>query len=255
MNHPLARELLAAGGKIIYEKSFVCWLVKHACGTKVTKFHRFRTRPTEAEAMRFVAKHTTVPVPRVYDVGDNHLTMEFIEGESLEKSWTKLSAEDQALVIRQLRDYVGQLRAIKSPDGRICSFDGGPATDSRRLLGLSGGPFADEAAYNDFLVSDLLWDSDSVREMLRGQLRSDHEIVLTHGDLHDINIMARPGVGVVAIVDWELAGYYPEYHELIKPLRVPDWRSGFDEQLFKVFPKRYDAEFVVDQALTSLSRH
>jgi len=91
--------------------------------------------------------------------------------------------------------------------------------------------------------------------MLRGQLRSDHDIVLTHGDLHDINIMARPGVGVVAIVDWELAGYYPEYHELIKPLRAPDWRSGFDEQLFSIFPKRYDAEFVVDQALTSLSRH
>jgi hypothetical protein len=129
LNHPLARELFDAGGKVIYEKSYVCWLVKHACGTKVTKFHRIRTRPTEAEAMRFVAEHTTIPVPRVYDVGDNHLTMEFIEGESLEKSWAKLSPDDQALVVRQLRDYVGQLRAIKSPDGRICSFDGGPATD------------------------------------------------------------------------------------------------------------------------------
>jgi len=252
--HPFALELLDAGGEIIHE-GLGRWVVKHACGTKVTKFYPLGPRAVEAKAIRFVSEHTTIPVPRVLDVEEQYLTMERVEGENLKQLWPTLAAADKDLVVRQLRDYVGQLRALKSPDGRICAFDGGPAVDSRRFFRLEGGPFADEAAYNDFLVSDLLWRSDTIRDMIRSQMRSDHDIVLTHGDLHDINIMARPGVGVVAILDWELAGYYPEYHDLLKPLRGPDMVSGFYKDLLNVFPQRYEAEFLVDHILTSLSRH
>jgi hypothetical protein len=103
-SHPLARELLDAGGEVIYEK-ISCWIVKHACGTKVTKFQLNGIRPAEVEAMRFVSENTTIPVPRVYDVGEKHFTMEFIEGETLKVAWEKtLSVEDRALVARQLRD-------------------------------------------------------------------------------------------------------------------------------------------------------
>ncbi|KAK4247486.1 putative kinase [Corynascus novoguineensis] len=252
-SHPLARELLDAGGEVIYEK-ISCWIVKHACGTRVTKFHLRGIRPAEVEAMRFVSEHTTIPVPRVYDVGEQHLTMEFIEGETLKEAWENtLSVEDRALVVRQLRDYVNQLRAIKSPDGVICSFGGRPAVDSRFFY-LEGGPFADEAAYNDFLVSDLVGHS-SVRDMIRSQMREDHEIVLTHGDLHAINILARPGVGVVAIIDWELAGFYPEYLDLVRPFRPADWTCGYYKELLNIFPQRYDAEWVVEMVLHQWSHH
>ncbi|KAK3939229.1 putative kinase [Diplogelasinospora grovesii] len=251
--NPLTRELLDAGGEVIYEK-LSCWLVKHACGTRVTKFNHHGIRPSEVEAMRFVSEHTSIPVPRVYDVGERHFTMEFIEGETLDRAWENtLSVEDRALVGRQLRDYIDQLRAIKSPDGIICSFGGRPAVDSR-LFFHEGGPFANEAAYNDFLVSDLTGHS-SVRDMIRTQMRADHEIVLSHGDLHAINIMARPGVGVVGIVDWELAGYYPEYLDLLKLFRPAIWECGYYKELLNIFPQRYDAEFVVDMVLTQWSRH
>ncbi len=204
--------------------------------------------------MRFVSEHTTIPVPRVYDVGERHLTMELMAGETLQKAWeTTLSPADRQLVVRQLRDYVGQLRAIKSPDGAICSFGGRPAVDSRFFY-LEGGPFASEAAYNDFLVSDLNGYA-SLPGMIRSQMRDDHDIVLTHGDLHSVNIMARPGVGVVGIIDWELAGFYREYLELVRPFYPADTTCGYYEELLNIFPQRYDAEWVIDMVLHQWSHH
>ncbi|KAL2173124.1 kinase-like domain-containing protein [Thermothelomyces heterothallicus CBS 202.75] len=245
---PLARELLDAGGEVIYRK-ISSWVVKHGCGTRVTKFNLNGIRPAEVEAMQFVSEHTTIPVPRVYDVGENHLTVELIEGETLEKAWeSTLSAEDRALVSRQLRDYISQLRAIKSPDGVICSFGGRPAIDTGRFYPLEGGPFADEAAFNDFLLTGLAERSPNVPGIIRGQMREDHEIVLTHGDLHGINIIVRPGVGVAAIIDWELAGFYPEYVDLAKLFSYADWTCGYYHELLNIFPQRYDAECVVEMA-------
>jgi hypothetical protein len=93
--------------------------------------------------------------------------MEFIECETLKEAWEKsLSDEDRALVVRQVRGYINQLCAIKNPDGFIRSFGGRPATESRRLFVHEGGPFADEAAYNDFLISDLGCYS-IIRDMIR----------------------------------------------------------------------------------------
>ncbi|KAL2151833.1 hypothetical protein VTH82DRAFT_5017 [Thermothelomyces myriococcoides] len=254
-NFELARKLLDEGGQVISEK-VNCWLVKHPCGTKVTKFCSRGVRPSEVGAMRFVSEHTSIPVPRVYDVGGRHLTMEFVEGETLDDAWRGgvLSAQDQALVCRQLGDYFGQLRAFKSPDGLICSFGGLPAVDARRRVRREGGPFAGEAAYNEFLLSGLV-GHPVVRDMVRAQMRADHEIVLSHGDLHSVNILVRPGVGVVAIVDWELAGYYPEYLDPLAPLRSPNWLCGYYGELPNLFPQRYNAEFMVDQVLTSWSKY
>ncbi|KAL2138080.1 hypothetical protein VTI28DRAFT_7498 [Corynascus sepedonium] len=198
-SNTLSQELLDLGGQVIYER-FSCWIVKHAYGTKLTKFCQDGIRPSEAEAMRFVAEHTSIPVPRVYDVGKEHITMEFIEGETLAKA-----------------DYINQVRAIKSPEGMICFFGGRPAVDGR-LFYHEGGPFENQATYNEFLVSDL-HSHPIVHDMIRTQIRTDHEIVLTYGDLHAVNIIVRPGVGVVAIIDWEQAGFYPEYTELVKPFR------------------------------------
>ncbi|KAK3292533.1 kinase-like domain-containing protein [Chaetomium fimeti] len=250
---PLGQELLDAGGEIISER-YGRWVIKHACGTRVTKFPYGGVRPSEVEALRFVAGHTSIPVPRVYDVGERHFTMDFIPGETVKQAWDRtLSAEDRALVARQLRDYITQLRAVKSPDGSICSFGGREVIDNR-WTPVKGGPFADEAAYNEFLVSGLR-EQAAVREMVRAQLRlrADHEIVLTHGRLDATNIIVQPGVGVVGIVGWEDAGYYPEYFELV--VIIGGVRCGYYGELLNIFPQRYDAEFAVEQVITQWSKH
>ena len=49
-----------------------------------------------------------------------------------------------------------------------------------------------------------------------------HAIVLTHGDMSPRNIIVQ-GTKVVALLDWEMAGYYPEYWEYTKALYRPAW--------------------------------
>lgn len=54
----------------------------------------------------------------------------------------------------------------------------------------------------------------------------DHKIVMTHGDLSPRNILVQ-GSKVVAILDWEMSGYYPEYWEYVKALYRPAWKSSW----------------------------
>ncbi|KND87311.1 hypothetical protein TOPH_08021 [Tolypocladium ophioglossoides CBS 100239] len=50
-----------------------------------------------------------------------------------------------------------------------------------------------------------------------------HEFVMTHNDLDPRNILVK-GSQVVALLDWEYSGFYPEYWEYCKAL----WRPGWD---------------------------
>lgn len=82
-----------------------------------------------------------------------------------------------------------------------------------------------EAEWNDFLLSDLLTQCpDVVQSIVRSQMRTDHDIVLTRGNLVGVNIIVRDG-RIAFVVDWERAGFYPEYYELIKLLRGPTWEG------------------------------
>jgi hypothetical protein len=78
--NPFGQGLLSAGGEIIHHR-YSRWVIKHACGTRVTNFPRGGVvRASEVDALRFVAEHTTIPVPRVYEVGKGYVTMEYIPG-------------------------------------------------------------------------------------------------------------------------------------------------------------------------------
>ncbi|KAL2204521.1 hypothetical protein CC79DRAFT_1337057 [Sarocladium strictum] len=69
-HHLVAVKILEEGGELFYEKFSKC-LIKHACGTKVTKMDSRGIRLSEVEALRFVAENTTIPVPSVSEVGDD----------------------------------------------------------------------------------------------------------------------------------------------------------------------------------------
>jgi hypothetical protein len=53
-----------------------------------------------------------------------------------------------------------------------------------------------------------------------------HCIVLTHSDFTPRNVLVDQGK-VVAILDWEMAGYYPGYWEYVKAYYRPDWNSSW----------------------------
>lgn len=43
-----------------------------------------------------------------------------------------------------------------------------------------------------------------------------HEIVMTHNDFDPRNILVQ-GSQVVALLDWELSGFYPDYWSIVRP--------------------------------------
>lgn len=152
--------------------------------------------------------------------------MEFVEGDTLHDVWGDLDDNQKDFIITQLKAYFDQLRAIKSDfigsvDGTYCEDQ--IFSDDRGAY----GPFKNENEFRQG-CTNAMYESrrDHWSQTVAGYIRAlpPAEIVLTHNDLHPRNIIVRDGK-VVAIIDWELAGFYPEYWEYVKAW----YRAGFDE--------------------------
>lgn len=75
----------------------------------------------EAAAMDLVRRSTSIPVPQVHRIipytrsGRALLVMQFIEGDTLDKCWHRLSIWRRIWVVWTLRQYVRQMRTISNP--------------------------------------------------------------------------------------------------------------------------------------------
>ena len=213
--------------------------------------------PLEAETMKFIASNTTVPVPKVFDVyksedGIVSITMEYIDGDNLEKIWKELSQEQKLAIAEQLRGFICQLRELKGD--YIGSINGGQALDLR-IQEIRGGPFTSEAEFNNFLLSGIFPRIPRIyRDIAQRSLQTDHDIVFTHADLAPRNIMVKDGC-IVAIIDWECAGWYPEYWEYLKAFHNVDMASDWVEFVPHIFPRAYEKELISDRFFAPFSRH
>jgi serine/threonine protein kinase len=197
-----------------------------------------KARMSEAAAMRLLSECTSLPIPKVHDAyvqddGCGVIVMEYIEGVPLDQAWPSYDQAQRSSVLAQLRSYLVELRSVTS--NVISSIDGAAccdqffATDSAKY-----GPYSSQDAFNEGLV-------DALREqrvghqapydggwfhMIAGLIRSlrGNGIVLTHNDLTPGNILVRDGK-VVAILDWEMCGFYPDYWEFVKSYAFADWNS------------------------------
>ncbi|EPE05261.1 phosphotransferase family protein [Ophiostoma piceae UAMH 11346] len=118
---------------------------------------------------------------------------------------------------------------VTSRAPHIGSFVSALCKDTRRVQRVSAVPVHDEGAFNDFLVEAPPRRSTpaSIR-MLRPAMRDNHDIVMTHADLHPRNIMVEwadasetgqtKRCKVTSILDWEMAGWYPSYWEFVKAI-------------------------------------
>ncbi|OHE90608.1 hypothetical protein CORC01_14092 [Colletotrichum orchidophilum] len=177
----------------------------------------------EANAMRYVARHTSVPVPKVHCAfvykGDSYLVMSKMRGKMAWQGWQTRTEESKSIILGQLRRMVTELRSVPPPAGAsIGSVDGGPFYDCRLPSKLLWGPFATTRDFHEALANgaDLDIDyadlPDDVHELFEFYRQSDTQLVLTHGDLSSLNILVE-GDDVVGIVDWETAGWLPPYWE------------------------------------------
>lgn len=173
-----------------------------------------------AETMRFVRKHAKIPVPEVYNAyndkesGHTRIVMELIKVDNLDKVWDTYTNAEKESAIAQLRGYMEELRQFfKGPF--IGCLDGSWCDDHHFDDDCGGyGPFKDEVGFNQGVVKALKKDRPYTWVDLNCEVflevTKGHEIVLTHNDFNPRNILVQ-GSKVVAILDWELSGYYPEY--------------------------------------------
>lgn len=107
----------------------------------------------------------------------------------------------------ELKDYVRQLRALPPPyPEAVCAINGALA-----------GPFRTHEEFHRFLRldSDLdSWNEKDCEEVYLAHLRS-YASKFTHGDLAPRNVLVRDGK-IAAIIDWDSAGWRPEYWEVTK---------------------------------------
>ncbi|KAL3298793.1 Protein kinase-like domain [Colletotrichum asianum] len=178
--------------------------------------------------------------------------IEFIEGDTLEEAWEQMSSESQQSVVTALVGALGKLHSIRISDPRVQtllrqvlddskqdSFQeavmGGPSTGFLKtgpaLLGAITkrlelkGPFytiMPTMPAGDVVVQSQYEDLGSLKLEKSNMEQWGHESVLCHNDLTPRNIIVKPcnspdgrsDYQLSAIIDWELAGFYPASYEL-----------------------------------------
>jgi hypothetical protein len=118
---------------------------------------------------------------------------------------------------QDLQGHLGQLRSLPkqvAPAHAICNAIGGPCHDFRisasqewiEERGDFFGPFVNEDEFNKTLQTPALPGITH---------SSGHKIVFTHGDINMRNVMVHNG-RISGIIDWENAGWFPDYWEYTK---------------------------------------
>ncbi|KJX95254.1 Protein kinase-like domain like protein [Zymoseptoria brevis] len=209
----------------------------------------------ELEALRYAAANTSIPIPRLYRAhsyrGHLALEMEFFPGcDILQVCWRKYSQEQKAAIVDEVSGYIAQLRQLEpSHLERISSTDGGPCRDIRIGSVRRFGPFDDSLAFHQCVRGGV--PEEHAQKFFGDEVmrvhRREYNIRFTHGDLSAQNILVRGGK-VVAIIDWECAGWYPEYWEYTKAHYNSVYLPEFYEMLRQKI-ERYDDELKAERIL------
>jgi aminoglycoside phosphotransferase (APT) family kinase protein len=204
-------------------------------------------RDHEIRNMQFVAANTTIPVPKIREVSwedpiRRYFEMDHMPGKQLSKAWKGLNVEQKRSIAAQLRGYVDQLRNLKGD--YIGAVDRGKAVIGQRRT-LECGPFDTEKEFNSFLFDDLVHTVPRLtKHYARHALFDNHEIVFTHGDLVPRNILVDENAKVTAILDWEEAGWYPEYWEYKKAFHYLYPMADWPDYLSRILPLKYEKEIL-----------
>ncbi len=207
-------KILRAAGSLMYTSSNVMGVQRLPFGIYLKygpEFHRER-HLGEFNALKLVRTRTLIPAPYPIDLiltpTESFMITSQIEGEKVGLCIQECTDEEVSTMAQDLRLYISQLRTLKRPADSECAISntvGGPCLDYR-IDSEPVGPFVDEKAFNEFLMVGAL----------PGLMHKDgHKIVYTHGDLNMRNILMKDGM-ITGIVDWENAGWFPEYWEFGK---------------------------------------
>ncbi|EFQ97358.1 hypothetical protein MGYG_00397 [Nannizzia gypsea CBS 118893] len=206
-------------------------------------------RRAEAEAMRMVFKNTSVPVPEVlfakFRPDHGSIGMTFIEGVTLEKKWNTLDEESKRSVCLQVWNMISQIRTIPRPPelkGLFqCAADGS-LTRSPLLADLEdpARPLKSDPDLRARIFERYLhFGGRRYEHELPDMLPRSNRSVFTHADIAPRNIMIDEQNNITGILDWEYAGWYPDYWEYAQILRPAFW-GDWSEWMDLTAPQKWD---------------
>jgi thiamine kinase-like enzyme len=188
---------------------------------------------SEAITHHFIANKTPIPVPRVYgewlsaDRRYHYLLEARAPGTTLGACWGQLTSDGKLDIALQIAAWMKHLarnfrgdRLQTLLNARLPNNCFVPrVADSRGCL--SGRWSADEEIFEAEFKPALQRygvDADMIRLLRRTMPPCSNQLALTHCDLYLGNIMVEPRAGgtrgvVTAIIDWESAGYWPEWFQ------------------------------------------
>lgn len=207
-------------------------------------------QPIEAHNMLYVAKSTTVPVPKVYAIYQRrekqsvvtYIVMQYVQGTTLLNLWGSLDQARKTSIAETLRAYFDQLRQLKHP-GFFGNIDGGPPLDDifSATQGATEikGSFATEDELIDWIIriysletgERTAYKTRYYQHILPTVLRGGDTPIFTHNDFQRKNIIVQDD-GVPVIIDWEFASWYPIYWEYSTAMFANgSWNDDWHEYL------------------------
>lgn len=210
--------------------------------------------------MTYVRQKTSVPLPAILQVcledeSDQKkcwILMERLPGCQLGSAWPEMDDKARAETIRQLRSHLEQLHQLHPPQaGLVGSISGGPVYDHRLSNMHTCGPFVSVAEFHDFLVAPVTQcpHPEQVAKY-RSQLPDTYATRFSHADLSGENILVDASTGTVTgILDWEMAGFWPEWWEYRKALfgaRSRPWWIEILNQVMKEYSREADLDMDVE---------
>lgn len=235
--------------------------LSHQGGVKVLKFDNEailkvggRVRPSEELAMRLVKEHTDIPVPDIFlaaYVGEEgRLAMSVVPGAPLTEVWDNLDDATKKRICDELWSMLEQLRRIKKPPELqhhfLCLADGSPCINDPMVAGSCCADPPHPPLLNDdgirARIYECYYESNGRKyeKELPSMLPRSDTSVFSHADIGPHNIMFdQESLQITGIIDWERAGWYPDYWEyssIMRPTRWDDWQKWMD----LTAPKKYD---------------
>ncbi|KAL1937419.1 hypothetical protein VTO73DRAFT_13755 [Trametes versicolor] len=164
--------------------------------------------PVEATMMEFVRTHTKIPIPTM------HLVFTRVGTTTPTRVTTFITS-----VLAQIQGYIQELRSIpadvNTPPGPI----GGGICEGRWSSENGAGPFPTHEALVEWWNRFFYLPGERGYNGVDDRFHADQPLVFSHGDLNLRNIIVHEGV--VWLVDWQHAGWYPWY---VDPTQIAtDW--------------------------------
>lgn len=211
----------------------------------------------ELAALRYVAEHTSIPVPKVFKTHYHddrlYIEMEYVRGINLQAAWRPgcLSQDQKVHIITEVTGYINQLRKLEPPrEGIVASANCDKVLD-HRVGSHPFGPFSSHEGFHSYLRVNMPIEGCS--EVIGPEVTECHSrryrSCFTHADLAPRNIIVdMDNRKVSAIVDWEFSGWYPEYWEYTKAhycqIYWPEWFDRLENSM-----DRYDDELGAERVL------